>query len=405
MGDDDEDQVHKQTNAPLVCGSLSWLSFARALAFISIVWNIFEGGASLYAGFEHMQLSLLAYGAQSIVEVISAVLVWWRLAIPIRTAAEERRVIERERIAVRAIGVLFVLLALAVVGGAVLDILHREGPSSTLPGLIISSGAALAMLIMYVLKMRAAKILDSNTLKEDALCSRYCFTLSLGVIFASVVSLAQGSIDTWCHAGICDCWWIDAVVALVLAVLIFYDGVRAVRLSFNPDFDGGCGCCASSSTRVAAKVKSGGGCGDGGCGDGGCGGGMGVKPVVGVAGVSGGSACSKEAAGGCCGGSTASETVVAQRAACGSGGGSGGGGSAQRGKEQCGGGPCGAASSACGSSAGASRKEQCGGGVSVSCGGGSCGGEERPAAVAASVSCGGGPCGGGSVCGSGAAKS
>lgn len=306
-GGEKQSLLPKTSRPPLVCGSLTWLAFARALAFISIVWNILEGAASLYVGFEHMQLSLLAYGGQSGVEIISAVLVWWRLAIPIRTTADELQVIERERKAVRTIGVLFVLLALAVVGAATLEIVHREGPSSTLPGLIVSGTAALAMLVLYVLKLQAAKQLDSNTLHEDAKCSLYCFLLALVVITASVVDLTQDSINTWCHVSFCDFWWIDSVFAILISAVIFVDGVRAFRNSLRADFDGGCGCCSGGSTRVqdmavkstapvagkaAAAVQFGpGSCGGGDCGNGGS--------CV-VSGGGGGGGCSP--AGGSCGG-------------------------------------------------------------------------------------------------------
>jgi divalent metal cation (Fe/Co/Zn/Cd) transporter len=226
--------------------SVSWLAFARSLALVSVLWNVAEGGSSLYAGAVHRQVALLAYGGQSVVEIISASIVWWRLSAS-ASLGDRQYVIERERKAVRAIGVLFVMLAMAVVAGATVQLVNREGPSSTFPGLIISSASALAMFLLYVLKLRAARVIHSDSLHEDALCSRYCLALSVAVVVASAISQLQDDIDQWCHVPFCNFWWLDASFALVLSVLIFRDGIRAVRQSLRPDFDGGCGCSGENS--------------------------------------------------------------------------------------------------------------------------------------------------------------
>eukprot|EP00047_Mylnosiga_fluctuans_P010953 m.18852 g.18852 ORF g.18852 m.18852 type:complete len:539 (-) comp3377_c0_seq1:95-1711(-) len=234
--------------------SISWLDFARALAFISIFWNILEGASAIYAGVADFQLSVLVYGIQSIIEVVSAALVWWRLS---RGAAlkDKAALVARERKALRTIGVLFVVLALCVVAGAVIEFVRHDGPSDTFLGLLVSSIAAAAMLVLYLLKVRAARHLDSRILREDAMCSKYCCMLAMIVITASLINMLQGRIDDVCSSSACNFWWVDGAFATAIALWIMRDGVRAVRTSYRPDFDGGCGCCSDSSPAPALSVN------------------------------------------------------------------------------------------------------------------------------------------------------
>ena len=237
--------------------SITWLQFARALAFISIIWNVLEGGSSIYAGVTDFQLAVLVYGIQSLIEVISASLVWWRLAHDgASSAATKANLVARERKALRIIGILFIILAAVIVGGAIAEFVHHEGPSDTFLGLLIASIAAFAMLVLYFLKMRASYHLDSRILREDAMCSRYCCQLAILVIIASLINMLQGKIDSVCSLSCCDFWWVDGACATAIALWILRDGVRAVRTSYRKDFDGGCGCCSASESS-AKKPSSG----------------------------------------------------------------------------------------------------------------------------------------------------
>ena len=210
--------------------SLSWLSLALALAVISVFWSIAECVAGLYVGLKHIQLSVLANAGQSGCEVVSALLVLWRLRAESTSAGRspksQTEIIARERIGIRLMGSMFVALALAVLAGCAVRFTQRAGPTDTLPGLIVSAVAAAAMLVMFFLKRAASRRLDSKTLLEDARCSLFCFKLSCLVIMGSVIHMYQNDISRRCHVTACKLWWVDSALACALCLVILRDGIR-----------------------------------------------------------------------------------------------------------------------------------------------------------------------------------
>ena len=52
--------------------------YAIAMSIISVIYNGLEGGVSIGFGAESKSRSLIFYGIQSAIEVISAILVVWR---------------------------------------------------------------------------------------------------------------------------------------------------------------------------------------------------------------------------------------------------------------------------------------------------------------------------------------
>lgn len=209
---------------------MSWLSLALALAVISVFWSIAECVAGLYVGLKHIQLSVLANAGQSGCEVVSALLVLWRLRAESTSAGRlpksQTEIIARERIGIRLMGSMFVALALAVLAGCAVRFTQRAGPTDTLPGLIVSAVAAAAMLVMFFLKRAASRKLDSKTLLEDARCSLFCFKLSCLVIMGSVIHMYQSDISRRCHATVCKLWWVDSALACALCLVILRDGIR-----------------------------------------------------------------------------------------------------------------------------------------------------------------------------------
>lgn len=94
-----------------------WVKLALFLGIASIVWNIGEAASGLYFGLIHAQLALSLFAAQSLVEVISAVMVLWRLCheeTGVPSAESQRRTLGRERLGTRVIGILFLIFSTAV---------------------------------------------------------------------------------------------------------------------------------------------------------------------------------------------------------------------------------------------------------------------------------------------------
>lgn len=67
----------------------------------------------------------------------------------------------KEKIAITVVGVLLVLLAMIIIFGAIMKIINKEGSDASLPNLIIGGTSLISMFILYKLKLKAGKIIDS----------------------------------------------------------------------------------------------------------------------------------------------------------------------------------------------------------------------------------------------------
>lgn len=205
------------------------VDWAVKLSWFTIAYNLVEGVVSIYFGVSDDSMALAGFGADSFIEVFSALFVLWRLRAEEGVGAGLST--ERERVGTLGIGALFLLLALGTAASSVSQLWAGRRPDTTLPGLAISSLSLSFMFFLWRSKRKVALALDSATVGKDADCSLACIKLS-GVLFAgSVVSLAWPGL-----------WWADAAAALVLAFLIAEEGVAAVKAARSPDFAGGCGC-------------------------------------------------------------------------------------------------------------------------------------------------------------------
>jgi divalent metal cation (Fe/Co/Zn/Cd) transporter len=201
----------------------SWRRRAVALSVLTIVYNLAEGLVSMAFGWADDSIALFGFGADSFIEVASALLVLWKLL--------DHGNLDRERKATRGIGWLFLFLALGIAGGALLQITARRHPPTTVPGLIIAALSLSFMVFLWRAKLAAAKALDSAALKADAACSLACIQLSVVLFAGSLLFLMLPAL-----------WWVDAAAALGLALLIGKEGASMIRAARSVSFTGGCGC-------------------------------------------------------------------------------------------------------------------------------------------------------------------
>jgi hypothetical protein len=200
-----------------------WRRRALWLSALTIAYNLVEGLVSMAFGWADDSIALFGFGADSFIEVASALLVFWKLL--------DHGDLARERKATLGIGGLFLALAAGIAGGALLQLAARRHPPTTLPGLIISALSLAFMVFLWRAKRAAARALDSATLEADAACSLACIQLSTVLFAGSLLFLITPAL-----------WWVDAAAALALAALIGREGLAMVRAARSAAFTGGCGC-------------------------------------------------------------------------------------------------------------------------------------------------------------------
>jgi divalent metal cation (Fe/Co/Zn/Cd) transporter len=173
---------------------------AFRLEWLTVAWMVIEALVAIGSGVIAGSLTLTAFGLDSVIELISAAVLIWRLTEELRRGEEFSR--HAERIASRSGGALLFGLAAYIVLGAAWSLRTHHGAEFSVTGLIV---AAAAMPIMYSLarrKVTVARQLGSRAMRADAVESMTCGWLSLVVVVGLLVNLLLAA------------WWIDAVTSL-----------------------------------------------------------------------------------------------------------------------------------------------------------------------------------------------
>ena len=182
------------------------------LQWITLLWMMLECGASLWAAAQAHSVALLAFGADSLVEMLSATVVLLQF-LP-------RFPLKKEH-ADRAAAVLLFALSAVVVCIAWLG---RGRPmEATRVGIGVTSLALVVMPVLAWMKRREAQRMNNRALAADAAQSATCAYLA-GVTLAGLVIFAVWQMR-----------WVDTVAALIAVPILIVEGRRAWRGE-------GCGC-------------------------------------------------------------------------------------------------------------------------------------------------------------------
>jgi len=185
----------------------------QRLEYFTIAWNSIEGMAALISGILAGSIALVGFGLDSVIEVISGAALLWRLNRDFDRGQRE----DAERIALRIVGVCFVVLAAYIAYGALHSLVSRTAPEHSLPGIIVSIAALVVMPLLGRAKRDVARQLRSAAMHSDAKQADFCMYLSAILLGGLVLNLWRG----W--------WWADPLAALVMVPLIAREGIDALR--------------------------------------------------------------------------------------------------------------------------------------------------------------------------------
>ena len=182
------------------------------LQWITLAWMTLECGASLWAAAQSHSAALLAFGSDSLVEMLSAtvVLLQFLPRFPLKKTYADKS----------AAVLLFALAAVVVC----IAWLGRARPMETsCVGIGVTAMALVVMPVLAWMKRRQARRMNNRALAADATQSATCAYLA-GVTLAGLAIYAVWHIR-----------WVDTVAALVAVPLLIVEGRRAWR-------GDGCGC-------------------------------------------------------------------------------------------------------------------------------------------------------------------
>ena len=103
--------------------------------WLTIGWMVVEAAVSIGAGIAAGSIALIAFGVDSVIELVSAGTLLWRLRLEDAGAAPPALIERAERQASRVVGVSLLLLAAYVVLQSGYDLWTRAAPERSLPGI------------------------------------------------------------------------------------------------------------------------------------------------------------------------------------------------------------------------------------------------------------------------------
>jgi divalent metal cation (Fe/Co/Zn/Cd) transporter len=181
------------------------------LVWIGEIWNFFEASIAIWAGLVAGSVALLAFGLDSVIELFAGAVLIWRF-----WKEKDNKQEKKEKIALRLIGVTFVLLAIFILFNSILTLFgFFNPPKESLIGIALTILSAILMTILFFLKIRISKQINSRALKAEAYQSLFCDIQDLIVL----IGLGLNIIFGW--------WWTDPVMAIALIPFLIREGLES----------------------------------------------------------------------------------------------------------------------------------------------------------------------------------
>jgi len=176
----------------------------------TIVWMTAEAGVALIAAWGACSPALLGFGGDSLIELLSAAVVFWRF---VDERADERT----EKRTAQIAGILLFALAVFVVIASAVALLGYSEARASVTGIVLLLLAAIVMPWLAAEKRHLAAQTGSAALRADAAESALCGYLAWIALAGLVVNAV------WKNH------WTDPVAALCLTPIIAREGWEAVR--------------------------------------------------------------------------------------------------------------------------------------------------------------------------------
>jgi divalent metal cation (Fe/Co/Zn/Cd) transporter len=185
------------------------------LQSITLMWMLIECAVSLYGAIAAHSPALLAFGADSLVELLSATVVL--LAIFPSFALTKNR-------ATALTGALLFVLAGVIALLTLLSLVYGVTPETSCSGIVITIAALVVMPALAWAKRRTARLTNNRALAADSVQSATC-------AYLAAITLAGLAINAIWHIH-----WMDSTAALLALPILIIEGRRALRGE-------SCGCC------------------------------------------------------------------------------------------------------------------------------------------------------------------
>jgi divalent metal cation (Fe/Co/Zn/Cd) transporter len=172
------------------------------LEYATLGWNVVGSVLVLAAAVLARSVALAGFGLDSLIEIVASLVVVWQL--------QEMHALERERRALRIIGVAFLLLAVYIAGQSIYVLASEAHPHHSLLGIVWLVLTAAAMFTLAAGKRATGRALGNRVLQTEARVTMVDGLLATAVLVGLILNAAVG-------------WWVADPAA---AFVIVYYGLR-----------------------------------------------------------------------------------------------------------------------------------------------------------------------------------
>jgi divalent metal cation (Fe/Co/Zn/Cd) transporter len=179
------------------------------LEYATLGWNVAGSVLVLAAAVEARSVALAGFGLDSLIEIVASVVVVWQL--------QEMHAPERERRALRIIGVAFLLLATYIAGQSLYVLAAEVHPQRSLLGIVWLALTAAAMVALAAGKRATGRALGNRVLQTEARVTVIDGLLATAVLSGLILNATLG----W--------WWADPAAAFVIVYYGMREGLHALN--------------------------------------------------------------------------------------------------------------------------------------------------------------------------------
>lgn len=202
-----------RTNESIARTTQIMLKRGLLVEYASLAWMTVEAAGSIYAGAAAGSLALLAFGSDSIVELLSSLAVVKHLRLEKCGKGSEEMTKRIEKATV----LLLLLLIPIITSGTLYAYWTGVQPESSILGIIIAVAAIAIMPILWFEKRRLGRTAKCLPLIVDSTESATCLSMSVALL----VGLAANLI--W------KAWWVDYAATAVILIFLTREATESAR--------------------------------------------------------------------------------------------------------------------------------------------------------------------------------
>jgi cation diffusion facilitator family transporter len=183
---------------------------ALLLSYFTVGYNLLEGLVSVLAGILAQSTALIGFGFDSFVESLSGGIMVWRFRKQKWSSEAEEMNVEKK--AIRLIAFTFFILGAYVLFESSRKLYLHEAAEPSLFGIIIAIVSLIVMPVLFWMKYKTGKSLESRSLVADSKQTLACMLLSVALLIGL-------GLNYFFHL-----WWADPAAGILIAGYLLWEG-------------------------------------------------------------------------------------------------------------------------------------------------------------------------------------